>query len=97
MFVPWDSLNRQHMSTAMCVKLKEHKFRRWLEEESCAGASVAVQDYVWPLEFVDSLKYLCRSLTASKNYCPAVVSNFRDSQNKWERFSSILGQEGSDS
>ena len=63
----------------MCSKGAERKCGQWVEEEDYACASSAFQSYGWILEVVLLFKYLGRVLTASDDYCPELVYNFRKS------------------
>ena len=56
---------------------------------------VEFQSYDIPLVAVSDLKYLGRVLTASDGDWPAVMVNLMKARKRWERMSSILGQEGS--
>ena len=67
MLVPWNALNRRHISTAQCAKGAERKRRRLAEEELLETSGSAFRAYGVPLETVTSFKYQGRVMTAEDN------------------------------
>ena len=96
MFVPQKALNFRHLTTALCRRLMERKWRRLAEEEAWDGTEGALTTYVFPLSQVPSFKYLGRVLAAEDDDWPKVVRNLRRARQKWARLTRVPIREGAD-
>ena len=94
MLVPWESLNVSHINTSLFSEGAERKLCRMAMEESWSGTETDFRAYIFPLTNVALLKYLLRSLMATDEYSPELVSNLHNYGKKWAQMYRILGREG---
>ena len=85
MFVAQKSLNGRHLTTSLCRRGIERKWRRRDEEEAREGKDRALSTYGVPLSQVTSFKYQGQVLAAEDENWTAVVRNLRRTRQKWER------------
>ena len=86
----------RHPTTALCLRGTECKCQCTEEDEKQEGDAISFKAYSYPLEMVNSLRYLGKALTATKNDWPEVVGNLRRARQTWAQISRVLGREGVD-
>ena len=94
MLVPWQVLNKRHLTTAQCAKGAEINCQRMAKEEMWESAERSFQDYGRPLQTVTSFKYLGRVLTTVDKKWSTLVGNLRKARKSWARLTRLTGWEG---